>query len=873
MTEPENWSAEQQAKEQRFSFWAATCSFLLVVCLDALLAKQVLAPVLYGASLASLYWSRSRRLLWGFTLMALAATGAVWFWGRSPLELDPVTASGINRLLACAGVVVIALLVQLQMSSVDLADRRRESLRKQYAELQDLNEQISQREEEIVRQNEELQSQSEELERQSEELRISNEELASWEKRLQQLLELSRSLTAELTRSEILKRICESLGLLSDGRPAVVLERVADELQVVCHYGFGPGGPLEESLPLEDSFASLVMSVGRTAYVEDIQNRPELRLPLPPDGVAFRSVLASPLAVRGECIGTIEVFSLQPRLWEQADISTIESLAAQASISLQGAELVDEIRQERRRFEAAFGTVPFGMAVTDDADCRDVRINPAAAALFNVSLTDNVSPRTPLGERLLRHLFKDGHPLGTDGHPLLRAARGEEIVQEEIDLVLPQRPRATLLCSAAPIYDNHAEIVGAVCAFADVTVQKALQHELDTRRREAEEASVRKTRFLAAVSHDIRTPANAISIMVELIRRSVGDPTLTGELPKLADGLQRNTTALMELVGDMLDLSRFDSGKVEVIESEFSLTKLVQEEVEHLLPVAGQKALQLSFVPLDEEVWVRSDRVKLARVLGNLIGNALKFTETGEVRVALAVEPQRGVLLRVIDSGVGIDRRQLATIFDEFVQIHNPARDRSKGSGLGLSICKRLLDVMGCQIEVQSEPGHGSTFTVTLPARSLIPGGAKNNVSRETSDATREGTADPAVPLRLRILLVEDHPASREGTSLLLRQEGAEVTEAADGRTALAKLAQTCFDVVLVDMMLPDLDGREIVRAISDRDGVPQPGVFVLTGDVTDHRRADLATLKVDGVIEKPINHIHLIECLRTFSEKHRPEA
>ncbi len=873
MTQPEHWSPEQQAKEQRFSFWAATLSFLIVVCLDALLAKHVVAPVLYGVSLASLYWSRSRRLLWGFTVLALLATGAVWFWARSPLEVDPVTASAINRLLAGAGVLVIALLVQLQMSSVELADRRRESLRKQFAELQELNEQVSQREEEIVRQNEELQSQSEELERQSEELRISNEELASWEKRLQQLLDLSRSLTAELSRSEILARICESLGLLSDGRPAVVLEKVADDLRVVCHYGFGHGGPLENTLPVNESFSSLVMSVGRTAYVEDLHNRPELRLPQPPDGVRFRSVLASPLCVRGECIGTIEVFSVQPRLWEQAEISTIESLAAQASISLQGAELVDDIRRERRRFEAAFRTVPFGMAVTDDAKCRDVRINPAAAALFNVSLTANLSPYTPLGERLLRHVFRGAELLGPEGHPLVRAARGEEIIQEEIDLALPQRQRSTLLCSAAPIYDNDAEIVGAVCAFADVTVQKVLQRELDVRRREAEEANVRKTRFLAAVSHDIRTPANAIGIMVELIRRSVGDPAMAGELPKLAEGLQRNTTALLELVGDMLDLSRFDSGKVDLIESDFSLTELVQEEVEHLSPIAQQKNLPLSFRASSEDIWVRSDRVKLARVLGNLIGNALKFTEEGEVQVELSIQRNLGAVLRVIDTGVGIDPRQLATIFDEFVQVHNPARDRNKGSGLGLSICKRLLDVMGYQIDVASEPRRGSMFTVTLPFSCLIPKAAMREVSHTESAFVGRVTRKSEDPLRLRILLVEDHATSRDGTATLLRQEGAEVTAVADGMTALAKLTEISFDVVLVDMMLPDIDGREIVRAINEGTSETRPGVFVLTGDVTSQRMAEMTSLKVDSIIEKPIDHAWLLESLRSYSEKGRPSG
>ena len=860
---------ERTMRQRRWSLAVACASFFLVAAADLAAPPGVVAPVFYTVSIASLIWSRNRRLLWVCAIVAVLVTALVWLWGR-PASAAGDLASEVNRILAIAAIVLIAVVGHLQMANVELADRRRESLRKQFAELEELNEQISQREEEIVRQNEELQSQSEELERQSEELRISNEELASWEKRLEQLLDLSRSLTAEIERGDMLKKICESLGLLSEGRPAVVLEKAGDQLRVICHYGFGPAGPLEESLPFSESFAALVMAVGQTAYVEDVQQRPELRLPSPRDGNAFRSILASPLLVRGRCIGTIEVFSTKPRVWEQADISMIESLAAQASVSLQGAELVDDIRRERRRFEAAFRTVPFGMAITDDPDCREVRINPAAAALFNISQTNNVSPHAPLGERLTRCLFRDDEPLPPGEHPLLRAARGEEIVQEEIELSLPLRPRATLLTSAAAVHDAEGKIVGAVCAFADVTLQKALQRELDLRRREAEEASVRKTRFLAAVSHDIRTPANAINLMVELMRRCAADPALAHEIPRLAGDLQRNTAALLELVGDMLDLARFDSGKVDLVETEFLLSQLVQEEVRQLMPLAEQKGLALRFVPGGEETRLRTDRVKLARVLGNLISNALKFTERGEVRVEIdrSPQPERRVLVRVVDTGVGIAAHDLASIFDEFTQMHNPARDRTKGSGLGLAICKRLLDVIGGGIEVASEPGRGSTFTVTLPSScvAVSPGGAELPPAASPVQAARPATPPPSGPLlRLKLLLVEDHASTREGTAMLLRQEGATVIEAADGVTALAKISEEPFDAVLVDMMLPDLDGGAVICAVHNANLVREPAIFVLTGDMTPDRLAQIDALKVDAVIEKPIDLGALMGRLRAL--------
>jgi signal transduction histidine kinase/CheY-like chemotaxis protein len=878
MESSDSMTMARTTAQRRLALVVATVNLVVVAALDVATPNNIMGPVLYGVPIACLIWTRDRRLLWIFALAAVLLTVVVGVWGRPPTYPEGWWPAMVNRSFVSLTILTIAALAQFQTQALEIARRQRESLARQNTDLEELNEQISQREEEIVRQNEELQSQAEELERQSEELRLSNEELASWEKRLEQLLELSRSLTAELDRDEILHKICESLGLLSEGRPAAILESHGDDLRVVCHHGFGPEGPDEETVPRARSFASLVMSVGQTAYVEDIELRPELRLPRARGEEPFRSVLASPLFVRGRAIGTIEVYSPQPRAWGQSDVSMIESLAAQASVSLQGAELVDQIRRERRRFEAAFRTVPFGLAITDDPQCRDVRINPAAAALFNVALTDNISPHTTLGARLAARLFRGEQPASVDGHPLMRAVRGEEFGQEEFDLSLPHGKRAALLTSAAPILSEDGRILGAVCAFVDISLQKAFERELELRRREAEEANLRKTRFLAAVSHDIRTPANAIGLMVELIRRYAADANLAHEIPPLAGHLQRNTAALLELVDDMLDLARFDSGKVELMESEFLLNQLIAQEVEHLQPIARDKGIELAFESKSDDARLRTDRVKLARVLGNLIGNALKFTERGGVRVEslLTTDRDRRVLVRVSDTGIGIAPEHLASIFDEFAQMNNPARDRGKGSGLGLAICRRLLDVMGGSVEVTSEVGRGSTFTVALPATSVVPGGLPPQVAIETNPARVNPAIEGAViegaataPLTMSILLVDDHAGSRHGTARLLREEGATVVEAADGAAALALIAERMFDILLADMMLPDIDGREVVRAALARGG-ERPLVLVLTGDLTAERRAEIDRMGVDGLVEKPINIDRLIARLRAANRTNR---
>jgi signal transduction histidine kinase len=290
-----------------------------------------------------------------------------------------------------------------------------------------------------------------------------------------------------------------------------------------------------------------------------------------------------------------------------------------------------------------------------------------------------------------------------------------------LETVLANGQRLICLNHARPILDATGLPRGAVAVFVDITAQKELQRELDVRRREAEEGSVRKTRFLAAVSHDIRTPANAISLLAELIRRTASNPTLSADVPGLAQELQSSALSLVNLLSDVLDIARFDSDKVDLQEAEFPLATLLQDEQKQLLPLARQKDLSIRVEPLPEAIVLRTDRIKLARVLGNLIGNAIKFTDKGEVRVSAARDGDGSVEISVADTGIGIAPEYLSHIFDEFFQLRNPERDRSKGTGLGLTICKRLVDAMGGGLRVHSTPGHGSRFVVTLPAYAVVP--------------------------------------------------------------------------------------------------------------------------------------------------------
>ncbi len=840
---------------------AALASAATLVAIDLSTPVDLLVPILYSVSLAFAAFTRDRRLLLGLAIVLEALTIGFHFAEPPPAVAQSEPIVLLNRGMTAVMLLTVTAALYLWIGAEAAIDHQRSVLEQGNRELEAINEELGQREEEIVRQNEELQSQTEELERQSDELRVANEELAAREKLLNQLLELSRSLTAELSREQMLGKICEALGVLTQGLPAAVCERRGEMVRVICHHGFGPDGLAAEQLPYATSFVALVASVGQTAYLEDTRLRPDLHFPAPKGGEPFRAVLSTPLRVHGQCIGTVDVYARERHAWTEPQITMVESLAAQASISLQSVDLVETIRQERRRFEAAFRTAPFGLVVANDATGTEAQMNPAAAATFGLPLDENVSPRSPAGARLRRSLFGPDGPLPEGRWPLVRALAGEESQGEEIDLVLPGGRRYYLLSGAAPVLDRNGEVAGAVWAFADITAQKQLQREQELRRREAEEASVRKTRFLASVSHDIRTPVNAINLMAEVIRRAVDNPALAPQIPHLAQRLQANALSLVELVTDVLDIARIDTGKVEIIETEFVLNELLADEVRQLQPLAADKGLSLEVEPPARPIWLRADRVKLARILGNLISNAIKFTDHGTVRVSAALGAERQVVIRVADTGHGIAAEHQGYIFDEFAQLRNPARSRDQGTGLGLAICKRLVEVMGGAVAVESTPQVGSTFTVTLPATCVVL--RLDGASAVPSEPQGPAAAGANVLRGLRILLVEDHPVTRETTAQILRDEGAEVVEAADGRSGLDELRCERTEVLLLDMMLPDMDGRELLRNVRDRCPAGLRAIIVMTGDVTPERLDEVRRLGADALIEKPIDVTRLIGILQ----------
>ena len=369
---------------------------------------------------------------------------------------------------------------------------------------------------------------------------------------------------------------------------------------------------------------------------------------------------------------------------------------------------------------------------------------------------------------------------------------------------------------------------------AALEVEKA---EAEAARGRAEKANLAKSQLLAAASHDLRQPLHALS----LFSGSLQSLALDDEAKDVASRIQSNVAAMEKLFNGLLDISRLEAGVVQSHREPVSCQDLFDRLAGYFDPVAEQQGLDLRF--RDTDLWVDADPALSEQICVNLVTNALRYTRTGGVLVAARKRGSQ-VFIEVSDTGIGIARADQARIFDEFVQIGNPERDRGKGLGLGLAIAQRLAAILGSGIEIASVEGRGSRFSFALPRAEPAP--------------AAKAPAAPDLMRGLRVLLVDDDAMVREGAGLLLGQWGVEVTLAAGLAEAHAVMArEAAFDICLTDYRLPgDMNGLTVIAALAALAGAPRAFCLV-TGDMGAEVLAAAAEARVP-IIHKPLHPARL---------------
>jgi K+-sensing histidine kinase KdpD len=555
---------------------------------------------------------------------------------------------------------------------------------------------------------------AEELHRREQELKMSNQGLVERQQTMDILVQLSRSLTVGQNRDEILGAITRTIRLLLGETTATAIWIRQDQtIEMIGKEELG--GPHAAAADLAGSFTGVVIEQQRTVAITNVSQRPEIRAERNREGVAYHAMLGSPLKSGADFVGALVVYSPQARSWTESDVSLVESLAAQSSVSLAATQLIEQGQDARRELQTIVDTVPFGILRTNARGTRLVSNATAAAILGFPEVIEADSKNWPK----ITMIGPKGE-IPEARSPLLRALRGEVTVGMELELRVSEEDTMTILCNAAPIRDRSGSLCGAICAFVDITPLKALREDLARRQRVADESSSLRGRFLSAVSHDIRAPANAINLLTELLRKSAVDPTQADEIPEICREIERSSTSLVNLMTDVLDLLRLDVGRLELNETEIELGTWLDEQCKQLGPLAREKELRFVCDVPEPGIHVRADKLKLSRVLAILVGNAVKFTDKGEVRIECELLDDRSLRFDVSDTGVGIPTQNLRAIFDEFAQMKSSDRNKMGGTGLGLPISRRLVHLMGGKLEVVSELGKGSTFSFTLPSSKVI---------------------------------------------------------------------------------------------------------------------------------------------------------
>ena len=498
---------------------------------------------------------------------------------------------------------------------------------------------------------------------------------------------------------------------------------------------------------------------------------------------------------------------------------------------------------QERRFRQLLDVTPLGYLLVREG--RVVLANPMAAEFIGCGSPESMIGRTPEECAAALQPATGGLTVGETSTPI------------ELELGAPAGRKRSVQAQALGIetVDGAAQLI----VLRDITEERAAVAAMAEARRAAESASRAKSEFVANMSHEIRTPLNAIIGLSELAR----DPTLEAE--RRSEYLARvgiASRSLLEIVSDVLDMSKIEVRALHVESIDFE----PRAELDAVMRLHGERAADkgLAFeaqVAPEVPAWLRGDPVRMRQVIGNFVSNAVKFTPQGRIEVRLRYLEPRRLRVEVEDSGIGIDAATQRRLFQPFAQADSSTTRRFGGTGLGLSLCRQLAELMGGQVGVESAPGRGSVFWAEWPMPAVAaphPGAAP-----AAADAGGGWRGDGR-----RVLVVEDNEVNRMVARAVLERLGFDVLEAGDGQAAIdhfARLPRPDCDAVLMDIQMPGLDGCQTTERLRERYSREELPIIAMTAAVMAENRAGALAAGMNDFVAKPFEARQLEAVLRRW--------
>jgi PAS domain S-box-containing protein len=514
---------------------------------------------------------------------------------------------------------------------------------------------------------------------------------------------------------------------------------------------------------------------------------------------------------------------------------------ASETVPQQENKLADErMAQERDLLHALLDTIPDRIYFKDER-CRFLRVSRALADYWGFENPEQAVGKWDFDfftDEHANQAYADEQQILKTGEPLIGVVEKETLPGGEIRWVTTTK---------MPLRDSRRKVIGTFGISRDITELKQVEEQLRQAKEAAETASRAKSEFLASMSHELRTPLNSIIGFANILLKNK-EATLNPAQLNFLDRIQANGKHLLGLINEILDLSKIEAQKMELHLRPTALDTLVRETLSQHEALVRDKPVQLraelpaSIAPLE------TDPDKFKQVLINLIGNALKFTERGSITVRVLTDPQdqRPVRMEVSDTGIGIPPEKLGLIFDAFQQAEAGTSRKYGGTGLGLTISRALCRLMGYRIEVSSEVGRGSTFSVALASTSNTLSGMPSSAETvATAPASRRGELQGKV-----VLVVDDELDSRTLLSHILDEFGCEVIAASSGEQGLRMAREFRPHIITVDLLMPHMDGWQFIRALKSDAEVRHIPVVVVSVLAGENRGRILGSV---DVLQKPI--------------------